>query len=66
MVSVTSLWADESLYYPLHVEPYTPASQCVRGTADPGFRTKWQIAVELVRRAVASAIPAQAIVADSF
>ena len=25
-VSVTSLWADERVYYPLEVEPYTPAA----------------------------------------
>lgn len=25
VVSVTSLFADEQVYYPLHVEPYTPA-----------------------------------------
>lgn len=25
VVSVSSLWADERLYYPLQVEPYTPA-----------------------------------------
>jgi hypothetical protein len=27
IVSVTSLWADEDVYYPLHVLPYTPAVQ---------------------------------------
>ncbi len=25
VVSVTSLWADERVYYPVDVEPYTPA-----------------------------------------
>ena len=25
VVSVSSLWADEQVYYPLEVEPYTPA-----------------------------------------
>ncbi len=66
VVSVTSLWADESLYYPLHVEPYMPASHFARGKADPGFRTKRQIATELVGRARTAGIPCRAVVADSF
>ena len=28
IVAVTSLWADEGVYYPLHVRPYTPARAC--------------------------------------
>ena len=27
IVAVTSLWADERIYYPLHVKPYTPAER---------------------------------------
>jgi hypothetical protein len=66
VVSVTSLWADEQLYYPLHVEPYTPAHHFAAGKADPDFRTKLAIAVELVRRAVDAGIPFRAVVADCF
>lgn len=66
VVSVTSLWADEGLYYPLHVEPYTQAHHFTRGKADPQFRTKRQIAAALVGRAVAAGIPCRAVVADSF
>jgi SRSO17 transposase len=66
VVSVTSLWADEGLYYPLHVEPYTPAHHFARGKTDPAFRTKLVIAVELLARAVAAGIPFRAVVADSF
>ena len=44
VVSVTSLWADEKLYYPVDVEPYTPAAWFEGGKADPGFRTKLKIA----------------------
>jgi hypothetical protein len=25
IVTLTSLWADAQIYYPLHVRPYTPA-----------------------------------------
>jgi SRSO17 transposase len=66
VVSVTSVWADEGVYYPLHVEPYTPASHFARGKADPQFRTKRQIAAALVARALDAGIPCRAVVADSF
>jgi SRSO17 transposase len=66
VVSVTSLWADEALYYPLHVEPYTQAHHFARGKADPQFRTKRQIAAELVGQALAAGVPCRAVVADCF
>jgi hypothetical protein len=47
IVAVTSLWADERVYFPLHVRPYTPAARLPRGKADPAFRTKPRLAVEL-------------------
>ena len=52
IVAVTSLWADERIYYPLHLRPYTPATRLPKGRADPDFRTKPQLAVELVDAAV--------------
>jgi SRSO17 transposase len=48
IVAVTSLWADERVYWPVHAVPYTPASRLPDGQRDPGFRTKPQLAVELV------------------
>lgn len=66
VVSVTSLWADEKLYYPVDVEPYTPAAWFEGGKANPGFRTKLKIAEELVQQAITSGIPFRAVVADSF
>src|SRR5437016_6219269 len=54
VVSVSSLWADEQIYYPLEVEPYTPAHWFAHGKADGAFRTKPQLALELVQRAVAA------------
>lgn len=66
VVSVTSLWADEGVYYPVDVEPYTPAAYFEQGTQDPAFRTKLKIGVELVRRAVQVPLPFRAVVADSF
>lgn len=66
VVSVHSLWADEGVYYPLEVEPYTPAHWFEGGRQDPEFRTKPAIALELVKAAIASGIRFRAVVADSF
>jgi DDE superfamily endonuclease len=64
IVAVSSLWADERVYYPLHVRPYTPASRLPKGKADPTFRTKPQIAVELVDKALSAGVEFRAVVAD--
>jgi SRSO17 transposase len=64
VVSVGSLWADESVYYPVAVEPYTPERWFTRGKVDPAFRTKPRIALELVDQAVGQAWPFRAVVAD--
>ena len=66
VVSVTSLWADARVYYPLDYEPYTPKHHFALGKADPAFRTKLQIAGELVTAAVAAGVAFRAVVADSF
>jgi SRSO17 transposase len=67
VVSVTSLWADEGVYYPIAFEPYTPSHHFEGGKDDPLFRTKLKIAEELVEQAVEkSSIPFRAVVADSF
>ena len=66
IVAVTSVWADAARYYPLHVQPYTPASRLAKGKSDPAFKTKPQIAAALVEKAQAAGIPFRAIVADSF
>lgn len=55
----------ERLYYPLEVEPYTPARHFEEGKADPGFRTKPKIALELVEAAAERGIPFRAVVADN-
>jgi hypothetical protein len=66
VVSVSSLWADEKVCYPVHFEPYTPAHHFEGGNNDPQFRTKLKIASELVELAVRRSIPFRAVVADSF
>lgn len=66
VVSVSSLWANEEVYYPLEVEPYTPAHHFEKGKGDPGFRTKLKIALELVTQSVEEGMSFRAVVADSF
>lgn len=65
VVRVTSLWADERVYYPVDVVPYTPAHHFRQGKADPGFHTKLQLALSLVQQAVAAELPFRALVADN-
>jgi hypothetical protein len=66
VVSVSSLLADEGVYYPVDLEPYTPSHHFGGGKNDPEFRTKLKIASELVELAVHRGIPFAAVVADSF
>jgi hypothetical protein len=66
VVSVSTLWADEGVYWPQDFEPYTPAHHFQGGKNDPKFRTKLKIARELVMQAVEEGIPFRAVVADSF
>jgi hypothetical protein len=66
IVAVTSLWADERVYWPVDVVPYTPASRLPKGKRDPAFRTKPQLAVELVQAARQAGIGFRAVVADCF
>jgi DDE superfamily endonuclease len=66
IVAVTSLWADERCYWPVHAVPYTPASRLPGGERDPGFKTKPQLAVELVQAAQQAGVRFRAVVADCF
>jgi SRSO17 transposase len=66
IVAVTSLWADERCYWPVHAVPYTPASRLAKGKRDEGFRTKPQLAVELIQAARQAGIGFRAVVADCF
>jgi SRSO17 transposase len=66
VVSLSSLFANEEVYYPLEVEPYTPSHHFEGGKNDPLFRTKLKIACQLVEGSVVMGIPFRAVVADSF
>ena len=66
IVAVTTAWADERVYYPLHTLPYQPACTLPGGKTDPEFATKGQLASRLVARAVAAGVGFRALVADCF
>ena len=65
IVVVSSLWADEDRYYPVHAEPYPPARHLPKGEADPAFRTKPRIALPLIEAALDAGVLFRAMVADS-
>jgi SRSO17 transposase len=64
VVTVTTVWADERLYYPVHAVPYTPARHFAKGKNDPAFRTKLQIGADLAVRAQAAGSRSRAVAAD--
>src|SRR6267142_5222048 len=65
VVTVTTVWADERVYYPVHAVPYTPAKYFAKGKNDPAFRTKLAIGADLAVRAREAAFAFRAVVADS-
>ncbi len=65
VVTVTTVWADERVYYPVHAVPYTPARHFAKGKSDPEFRTKLQIGAALAVTARAAGFTFRAVVADS-
>jgi hypothetical protein len=65
VVTVTTVWADERLYYPVDAVPYTPARHFAKGKNDPGFRTKLAIGADLALRARAAGFAFRAVAADS-
>jgi len=65
VVTVTTLWADERLYYPVHAVPYTPARHFARSKSDPAFRTKLKIGADLAIKARDAGFAFRAVAADS-
>jgi DDE superfamily endonuclease len=65
VVTVTTVWADERLYYPVHAVPYTPARHFAKGKNDPAFRTKLAIGADLAVRAREAGFVFRAVAADS-
>ncbi|MDN3029609.1 transposase [Streptomyces sp. S.PB5] len=64
IVTVTTVWTDGRVYYPLHARPYTPAHHFARGRSDPAFRTKPQLSAALAVRGKEADFGCRAEVAD--
>src|ERR1700751_5783636 len=64
VVTVTTVWADERLYYPVHAVPYTPARHFAKGKSDSGFRATLAIGADLGVMARAAGFVFRAVVAD--
>ena len=62
VVTVTTVWADERVYYPVHAVPYTPAKHFAKGKNDPAFRTKLAIGADLAVRAREAGFTFRAVV----
>jgi SRSO17 transposase len=65
VVTVTTVWADERLYYPVHAVPYTSARHFAKGKNDPAFATKLAIGADLSVRARDAGVVFGAVRADS-
>src|SRR6266852_458544 len=65
VVTVTTVWADGRLYYPVDAVPYTPARHFAKGKSDPAFRTKLAIGAGLAIRAREAGFMFRAVAADS-
>lgn len=65
-VFVTSHYADARCHWPVDLLPYVPDNWLEGGKADPAFRTKLELALELADRAVAWGLRFRAIVADAW
>ncbi|MFF7452569.1 MULTISPECIES: transposase [unclassified Streptomyces] len=64
IVTVTTVWTDGRICYPLHAQPYTPAHHFTRGRFDPSFRTKPQLSATLAARGKEAGFGCRAVVAD--
>ncbi|USI92982.1 transposase (plasmid) [Rhodococcus pyridinivorans] len=64
VVTVTTVRADERVYYPVHAVPYTPAKHLPKCESDPGFRTKLAIGADLAVRSREAGFVFRAVVAD--
>jgi len=65
-VFVTSHYADARCHWPVNLLPYVPDNWLEGGKADVAFRTKVELALELVDQAVAWDLEFRAIVADAW
>ena len=65
-VFVTSHYADACCHWPVDIVPYVPDTWLEGGKDDPAFRTKIQLALGLLDRALGCGVRFRAVVADAW
>ena len=65
VVTVTTVWADERLSYPVHAVPLPRAKHFKGQERDPAFRTKLAIGADLAVHARQAGFVFRAVAADS-
>jgi hypothetical protein len=65
-VFVTSHYADERCHWPVNILPYVPDNWLEGGKENPEFRTKSQLALQLVDQAVELGLKFRAVIVDSW
>lgn len=65
-VFVTSHYATENFHWPVEIVPYIPDVWLEKGKEDPAFKTKLELALQLVDRAKAMKLPFRAVIADNW
>lgn len=65
-VFVTSHYADARCHWPVDLAPYVPDTWLPEGKEDPAFRTKIDLALELIEQGFARGLGVRAVVADNW
>jgi SRSO17 transposase len=65
-VFVTSHYADEHCHWPVEILPYVPDNWLEGGKENPNFRTKAQLALQLVDQAVEFGLSFRAVIVDCW
>ena len=65
VVTVTTVWADERVYYPVHAVPCTPAKHFAQGRDRPGVPHQAEDRADRGVRAREAGFVFRAVVADS-
>jgi len=65
-VFVTSHYADARCHWPVDLAPYVPDVWLPEGKADPAFRTKIDLALELIEQGFARGLGVRAVVVDNW
>jgi len=63
---VAAVWANQSHYFPVQIATYRPQQGFPLGKDDPAFRSKIQLAQDLITYAIQQGIPFRDVIFDSW